>query len=172
MAVAMFIFSSNAMAWDYETEYYSYQDNGQLNGTCPDGICVKKAAKITNDSDSSETLSLLLHYGERIGNFQWGERRSDGKMLWHEIPMSSNKWSKKLSSGNTIYFRVVLRKQHPTSYQWLIYRISSTPAVSHIFAKDGGGVYYIFPPDAHYYNHDFEKDLYGYVMIIENSIPE
>ncbi len=168
-AVIFFGLSVATNAWEYGTTTYSYQDSGQLNGTCPNNMCTGRVAKIFNNSNAEQTIRLTLHYGEKIGNYQWGEDHNGG-IIWHEIPMSTNTWTQRIPSNKTVYYRVVLREQHPTSFQWLIYHVSSTPAVSHIFAKDGGGIYYMFPPSARFYNHNFEKDIYGYVMVVENSI--
>ena len=156
-------------SWEYGVREYTYSDNGQLDGSCPENVCTGRAASITNNSESAQNLKLDLHYGPWVGNYQWGEDHNGG-VIWHEIPMSVNKRTQSIPSDKTVYFRVVLREQHPVSGQWLIYHILSTPAVSNIFAWDGGGHYFLFPPQARYYNSDFQKDVSGFVMVVENSL--
>jgi len=167
---ALFIGTASASnAWEYGVKSYTYLDNGQLDGTCPGGVCSAKAASITNNSNENKTFTVNLNYSlDWIGNYQWGEDHAGG-VIWHEIPMSYNTWSKKIVPGQTIYLRAVLREQNQKSGQWLIYHILSTPAVSHIFEKDGGGIYYIFPPKARFYNSNFQEDISGFVITAERN---
>ena len=148
---------SSGWAWTYGIDTYDYVGSPALIGTVPGAIYTAKVAVATNDSATADVLTVDLYYGFFSGLYQWSP---DEGAHWINIAPGTSTWSRTVQPGDTIWLRAVLTNDNGNTYHILSPSPWGTADSSY-----GEAYYWAFPPGAHYYDRNWQRDIAGYVAV-------
>lgn len=163
LLTALFVgWASIAAAWTYSAGNYDYIGVPPLRGTIPGATYVGKAGVITNNSATTQLLTVDLYYGDFYGKYQYS---LNSGFNWSSIDQNVTTWTRNVASGSNIWIRVVLLDSSTD----LIYHILSTAPYGEADETLGDAYYFAFSPNAYYYS-DFstrEVGISGYVAVVK-----
>ena len=155
-------FSSAAFGWEYGIAQWTYIGRGALWGTVPGEEYQANVASIHNDANATETTNIDLYYGDLFpgGYFWWS---LDAGEHWHYIEPGTPRLEVAVPAGGTMWIYGII----PFGGGYHILSVSPWGDADPTYCNENGceTYYWAFAPFAHYYDSNWQRDIYGYVAV-------